>query len=62
MSGWLRGFAQNQPFTIIVDAVRSFFLDEPVGSDGWLALAWLVGLIVVFAPLSVRLYEKRTAH
>lgn len=62
MSGWIRGFAQNQPFTVIVDAVRAFFLNEPVGSRGWQALAWLVGLIVVFAPLSVRLYEKRTAH
>lgn len=61
MQGWLRPFAENQPFTIIVDAVRSLFLGTPLGNDGWIALAWLIGLLVVFAPLSVRLYEKRTA-
>jgi ABC transporter DrrB family efflux protein len=62
MAGWLRPFAENQPFSVIVDAVRSLFLGQPVGSKGWIALAWLTGLVVVFAPLSVRLYEKRTAH
>ncbi|MDQ3914007.1 MAG: ABC transporter permease [Actinomycetota bacterium] len=62
MAGWLRPFAENQPFSVIVDAVRGFFLNQPVGSKGWMALAWLAGLILVFAPLSVRLYEKRTAH
>ncbi|HEV2755098.1 MAG TPA: ABC transporter permease [Actinomycetota bacterium] len=61
MSGWLRPFAENQPFSVIVDVVRGYFLDQPVGSKGWIALAWVIGLVVVFAPLSVRLYEKRTA-
>lgn len=62
MPGWMQPFAENQPFTLIVNAVRGFFLEGPVGSDGWIALAWLVGLLAVFAPLSVRLYEKRTAN
>ncbi|HEX2057854.1 MAG TPA: ABC transporter permease [Actinomycetota bacterium] len=62
MSGWLQPFAENQPFSVIVDAVRALFLDGEIGSDGWVALAWLVGLLVVFAPLSIRLYEKRTSH
>lgn len=62
MSGWLATFAENQPFSVIVDAVRALFLDLPIGSDGWAALAWLVGMLVVFAPLSVRLYEKRTTR
>ncbi|MDQ3981547.1 MAG: ABC transporter permease [Actinomycetota bacterium] len=62
IAGWLRPFAENQPFTVIVNAVRGFFLDEPVGATGWRALAWLVGMLVVFAPLAVRVYEKRTSH
>lgn len=62
MTGWLRPFAENQPFSVIVDAVRGFFLSRPVGSSGWIAFAWVVGLVVVFAPLAVRLYEKRTAQ
>jgi ABC transporter DrrB family efflux protein len=62
MPGWLQPFADNQPFTVIVNAVRSFLLDLPMGPNGWRALAWLVGMLVVFAPLAVRLYEKRTSH
>ena len=62
MPGWLQPFAENQPFTAIVDAVRSLFLDRPVGSDGWVALMWLVGLLGIFVPVSIRLYEKRTSR
>ncbi len=62
MPGWLQPFAENQPFTLIVNAVRSYFLDLPMGDNGWKALAWLLGMLFVFAPLAVRLYEKRTAH
>ncbi len=36
MPGPLRAFANNQPISQIVDAVRGFLLDQPVGSAGWL--------------------------
>ena len=62
MPSWLQPFAENQPFTVIVDAVRALFLNRPMGNDGWLALVWLGGLLLVFAPLSVRVYEKRTSR
>lgn len=60
MPGWLRAFADHQPLTIIVNAVRGFFLNGSAGSDGWLALAWCLGILAVFVPLSVTLYKKRT--
>ena len=60
MPGPLRAFANNQPITKIVDAVRGFLLDQPVGSAGWLAFAWCVGILAVFVPLSILLY-RRTA-
>ena len=58
MPGVLRAFANHQPVTQIVDAVRGFLLDQPVGSHGWLALAWCVGILAVFIPLSVSLYRR----
>ena len=61
MPGPLRAFANNQPITQIVDAVRGFLLDQPVGSAGWLAFAWCAGILVVFVPLSVSLYRRTTA-
>lgn len=62
MPGWLQTFADNQPITQVIDAVRGFLLDQPVGSAGWLALAWCVGILLVFVPLSVSLYRRTTAR
>ena len=62
MPGWLRAFADHQPITQIVNAVRGFLLNQPVGSHGWQALAWCVGILVVFVPLSVSLYRRAAAR
>ena len=43
MPGPVAWFAENQPVTAIVDTLRSLFAGQPVGSDLWGALAWLVG-------------------
>jgi ABC-2 type transport system permease protein/oleandomycin transport system permease protein len=60
MPGWLRPFAENQPLTTMVDAVRGLFLTGSAGTDGWLAVAWCLGIIAVFVPLSAVMYQRRT--
>lgn len=62
MPGWLQAFADRQPITQVVDAVRGFLLDQPVGSHGWQALAWCLGILLVFVPLSVSLYRRVAAR
>jgi ABC transporter DrrB family efflux protein len=62
MPGWLRAFANHQPMTQVIDAVRGFLLGQPVGSHGWQALAWCVGILLLFVPLSVSLYRRTTAR
>ena len=62
MPGSLRAFAEHQPITQVVDAVRGFLLDQPVGSAGWLAFAWCAGILLVFVPLSVSLYRRTATH
>ena len=62
MPGWLRGFAENQPISVIVNAVRAFMLGQPVGAYGWSALAWCLAILIVFVPLSVSLYRHTTAR
>src|SRR5919106_966392 len=47
MSGPVRAFAENQPVTSIVNAIRALYTQQPVGSDIWIALAWMVGILVV---------------
>jgi ABC-2 type transport system permease protein/oleandomycin transport system permease protein len=62
MPGPLKAFADNQPMTHVMDAVRGFLLGRPVGSHGWLALAWCVGILAIFIPLSVSLYRRVAAR
>jgi ABC-2 type transport system permease protein len=57
MPGPVRAFAEHQPVTSIVNAVRDLFTRQPVGNGIWTALAWCVGILVVaylFANISYR--------
>jgi ABC-2 type transport system permease protein/oleandomycin transport system permease protein len=58
MPTWLQKFADVNPFTTVVDATRALFIGSPAGNDIWAAVAWSVGLIAVFAPLSVAKYRR----
>src|ERR1700680_2952805 len=40
MPGPGRAFAEHQPVTSIVNAIRAVLAQQPVGSDIWIALAW----------------------
>lgn len=58
MPDWLRAFAENQPITQVVNAVRDWVLGHSAGSTGWTALAWCLGILVVFMPLAVAIYRR----
>jgi ABC transporter DrrB family efflux protein len=62
MPGWLQTFADHQPMTQVIDAVRGFLLEEPIGSHGWQAFIWCAGILLIFVPLSVSLYRRTTAR
>ncbi len=62
MPDWLRAFAEHQPVSLIVNAVRSLLLNNPDVSTIWQALAWCTGILVVFIPLAVWAYGRRTAR
>ena len=54
----VRAFAENQPVTSIVDAIRALLSGQPVGSDLWVALAWCVGIIIFAYLFAIRAYRK----
>ena len=58
MPGALQAFAEVNPFTIVVDAMRYLFLGAPAGNNVWGAVAWSLGITAVFAVLSVRKYKR----
>ncbi len=62
MPSWLQAFADHQPMTLVVNAVRAFILGQSPGSYAWQSLIWGLGILVVFVPLSVFLYERRAGQ
>ena len=61
MPGPVRAFAENQPVTSIVNAIRDLFTQRPVGSDIWIALAWCVGILVLAYGFAMVTYRRRIA-
>jgi ABC-2 type transport system permease protein len=57
----VRVFAEVQPVTSIVNAVRSLLAQQPVGGDIWAALAWCVGILVVAAAVAAAISRRRSA-
>ncbi|HEX6481189.1 MAG TPA: ABC transporter permease [Ktedonobacteraceae bacterium] len=62
MPDWLRVFAEHQPVSLIVNAVRGLLLNTPDATTIWQALAWCVGILVVFIPVAVWAYGRRIAR
>jgi len=58
MPSVLQTFAEVNPFTTVVDAVRALFLGTPAGNDIWAAVLWSLGIAVVFFFLSVTRYKR----
>jgi ABC transporter DrrB family efflux protein len=58
MPGWLEAFAEINPFTVVVDAIRALWIGDPAGDSIWGAAAWSLALIAVFAPLSIARYRR----
>jgi ABC-2 type transport system permease protein len=59
MPGPVRAFAENQPVTSIVNAIRDLFTQQPVGTDIWIALAWCVGILIVAFSFAMVIYRRR---
>jgi ABC-2 type transport system permease protein len=59
MPGAVRAFAENQPVTSIVNTIRDLLTQQPVGTDIWIALAWLVGILLVAYTFAMATYRRK---
>jgi ABC transporter DrrB family efflux protein len=62
MPGWLRVFAEHQPVSLLVNAVRGLLLNQPDASAIWQTLVWYIGILIVFIPLAIWVYSRRIAR
>jgi len=55
----VRAFADNQPVTSIVEAIRALLSVQPVGNDIWIALAGCVGIMLVAHVFAMQAHKQR---
>ena len=60
MPAELRAFAENQPLTQVIQAMRAWLVGTPIGNSDWLAFAWCVGIIVVAIPIATWLFRRQS--
>lgn len=59
MPGPVAWFAENQPVTSIVNTLRALFAQQSPGTDIWVALAWLVGILAVAYAAAIASYRRK---
>ena len=59
---WLRPFAEHQPISLLINAIRGLILNHPDVTATWQAIVWCVSLLAIFIPLAIWAYERRTAR
>lgn len=57
----VRAFAENQPVTSIVNAIRSLLAEQPVGTDIWVAFVWCLGITIIAYLFAMRAYKRKAA-
>jgi ABC transporter DrrB family efflux protein len=62
MPDWLEAFADAQPLTLVINAVRDLMLNGNGGPDLVPALVWSFGILAVAFPLGVFFYNRRTTQ
>jgi oleandomycin transport system permease protein len=60
MPGWLQAWVNVNPATLLVDAVRGLLVGGKVAGPALGALAWAAAIAVVFAPLALLAFRRRT--
>ncbi|MFZ1483538.1 MAG: ABC transporter permease [Candidatus Saccharimonadales bacterium] len=60
MNTYLRAFAENQPITQVVEAVRALMLGQPIGNYGWLAVGWSLLILVIAVPTATYLFNRKS--
>ena len=58
MPKWLQLWAENQPVSVSISAIRALVLGQPASGEVLQAFAWFAVLLVLFVPLSIRLYRR----
>lgn len=57
----LRVFAENQPVTQVINAIRALLVGTPIGDYGWLSVVWCTGILLFSIPVAAIVFRRRSA-
>ncbi len=60
MPAAVRLFADTQPFTQVIEAMRAWLVGTPIGNAGWLSVVWCAGIILFSVPVATWLFRRRS--
>jgi ABC-2 type transport system permease protein/oleandomycin transport system permease protein len=58
MPSWLQPWAENQPVSVVINAARALTIGGPTLDPCLKALAWIIGIVAVCAPIAVHMYRR----
>lgn len=62
MAPALRVFAENQPVTHVIEAIRALMIGTPVGNHLWISALWFITISVVAMPFATYLFRRHTGR
>jgi ABC-2 type transport system permease protein len=62
MPKYIRIFAENQPVTQVIEAIRAYMVGTPIENHGWLAVVWCVGIILVAIPTAAYMFRTKASR
>jgi len=62
MPSAIRAFAENQPMTHAINAIRAWLVGTPLGDAAWLSALWSVAMITISVPITTWLFRRHTAQ
>ncbi len=60
MNKYLKAFAENQPISQVIEAVRALMLGTPIGNHGFWAVFWCVVMLIFAIPTAIILFKRKT--
>lgn len=62
MPDWLRGFAEHQPVTPVIETLRGLLVGSPIGDSAILAIVWWGTSAVVCYGTALVLFHRKTRN
>ncbi|MEK7499437.1 MAG: ABC transporter permease [Patescibacteria group bacterium] len=62
MPKFLKLFAENQPVTHVIEAIRALMIGTPIGSHGIIAVTWCIAIICIAIPMATYLFRKHSGR